>query len=95
MKTKFSLNEFISAEMFTSLVGCTLIVCGCVELLKQYVPLNPLFLNLIVANIVTAVRIVIIGDFSFKGIIIGLFNLIPIMLGATGTYEFLKNILGG
>ncbi|GMB10649.1 MAG: hypothetical protein NkDv07_0525 [Candidatus Improbicoccus devescovinae] len=37
----------------------------------------------------------IVGDFSFNGIVLGIFNLIPILLGSTGTYEFAKNIIGG
>jgi len=81
--------------MFLSLAGCILIVSGGVELLKQYTGLNPLWLNLIISSLVTAVRITFVGDFSFKGIILGIFNLIPILLGATGTYEVLKHTIGG
>ena len=86
-------NQFITGDMFLSLAGCILIVSGGVELLKQYTSLNPLWLNLIISSLVTAVRISFVGDFSFKEIILGVFNLIPILLGSTGSYEFLKNIL--
>jgi hypothetical protein len=69
-------------------------VAGGTELLKQYSVLNPLWLNLIVTCVVTAVRIIFVGDLSFKGIVLGVFNLIPILLGATGTYEVLKHTMG-
>ena len=88
-----SLNQFITSDMFLNLAGCILIVSGGAELLKQYTSLNPLWLNLIISSLVTAVRISFVGDFSFKGIVLGIFNLIPILLGATGTYEVGKNVI--
>lgn len=92
---KYSLNEFITEKMFLNLASCILLVSGTVELVKQYTALNPLWINLIVSGIVTLVRISLMGDFSLRGIILGIFNLVPILLGATGCYEFLKNIMGG
>lgn len=81
--------------MFLNLASCILLVSGTVELTKQYTDLNPLWLNLIVSSLVTAARISFVGDFSFNGVVLGVFNLIPILLGATGCYEFLKNIMSG
>ena len=92
---KYSLNEFISEKMFFNLASCILLVSGTVELFKNYTDLSPLILNLIVSIIVTLVRIALLGDFSFRGILLGIFNLVPILLGATGCYEFLKNIMSG
>ena len=92
---KSSLTEFIDERMFLNLASCILLVSGMVELLKQYTDLNPLWLNLIISGIVTLVRLALIGDFSFRGVVLGVFNLVPILLGATGMYEFLKNIMGG
>ena len=89
------IDKFITQEMFLNLAECIIIVCGTVELFKKLTPYPPLILNLIISSFVTLVRIAIIGDFSFKGILLGIFNLIPIMLGSTGIYEFAKNILGG
>ena len=92
---KSSLNDFIDERMFLNLASCILLVAGMVELMKQYTDLNPLWLNLIISGIVTLVRIALIGDFTFRGLILGIFNLVPILLGATGCYEFLKNIMSG
>ena len=95
IEEKFSLNEFIDEKVFLNLAGCILIVSGTVELLKVYIDINPLWLNLAISSLVTFTRIAILGDFSLKGVAIGIFNLIPILLGATGIFEFLKNIMGG
>ena len=92
---KSSLTEFIDERMFLNLASCILLVSGTVELLKQYTVLNPLWLNLIVSGIITLIRIAIISDFSLRGILLGIMQIIPILLGATGCYEFLKNIMGG
>ena len=90
---KVSLNEFITIEMFMSLTGCTLLVCGLVQILKGYFDFSPLWLNLVCSFFITVLRIVFKEDFSFKGILLGLMQVIPILLGASGAYEFLKNIL--
>ena len=90
---KASLNEFISPEMFMSLTGCTLLVCGLVQVFKGYFNFNPLWLNLICSFLVTILRIIFKEDFSLKGILLGFMQVVPILLNATGTYEVLKNIL--
>jgi len=92
---KFSLDSFITEKMFLDLASCILLVCGTVELFKTYVPLNPLWLDLMISGFVTLIRISIIGDFSLKGLMVGAFNIVPIMLGATGVYELIKNVMGG
>jgi 4-hydroxybenzoate polyprenyltransferase len=92
---KHNFNEFISAEMFTSLAGCMAIVCGLVQLLKMYLPFEPLWLNLFASFAVVCIRIMLKDCQSWKEILLGILQIIPIMLGATGVYEFTKNILGG
>ena len=90
---KVNLNEFISVDMFMSLTGCIMLVCGLVQIFKGYFEFSPLWLNLACSFFITIVRIVFKEDFSFKGILLGLMQIIPILLGASGAYEFLKNIL--
>ena len=89
------MENFINLEMFTTLVGCVGIVIAGVQLLKQYVNCNPLWLNLIMSTIVCIIRIFIIGDLTTMGIVLGILNIIPVLLGATGTYEVTKNIVKG
>lgn len=86
------MDNFITSDMFATLIGCILIVTAGVEVLKKYININPLWLNLIMSSIVTIIRIFTVGDFSAMGIAIGLLNIIPILLGATGGYEVIKNI---
>lgn len=86
------MENFITVDMFTTLIGCILIVTAGVEVLKKYININPLILNLFMSLIVTIIRIFAVGDFSGMGITLGLLNIIPILLGATGGYEVLKNI---
>lgn len=73
---KFGFDEFITEKMFLDLASCILIVCGSVELFKHYLPISPLCINFLISGLVTFVRIAIIGDFSFKGVVVGLFNLV-------------------
>lgn len=88
-----SLNQFITHEMFMSLSGCTVLVCSMVQILKGYINISPLFINLICSFFVTIIRMILKEDFTLKGILLGLMQIIPIMLSATGTYEFSQNIL--
>ena len=87
------MDTFISKDMFLNLAGCIALVCAIVQLAKGYIPLNPIWLNLIASVIVTATRIAFIGDFSFAGIVLGILNIIPILFGASGCYEVGKNIV--
>ena len=89
------LDKFITEKMFLDLAGCIIFVTTSVELAKHYIPLNPLLLNLIITGLVTLMRILFLKDFSAKGIMLGLINFIPILLGATGTFEYLKHIATG
>jgi len=87
------MSSFITKEMFLNLASCITIVCAIVQIMKGYVPISPLWINLIASVIVTAVRIIFIGDYSAEGLILGVLNIIPIMLGATGIYEVAKNVV--
>ncbi len=88
-----SFDTFITKEMFLNLASCIAIVCAIVQIVKGYVPINPLWINLIASVIVTGIRIVFISDLSFEGIVLGVLNIIPILLGATGCYEVSKNVI--
>lgn len=86
------MENFITIDMFLSLAGCITIVSLLVQIFKQYIKLNPQWLNLIFSTIVCTVRIFIVGDFTALGIILGIFNILPILLGASGGYEVVKAI---
>lgn len=86
------MEDFITTDMFTSLIGCVAIVTAGTQLLKQYIRLNPLIINFIMSLLVCVIRIFVINDLTPMGITMGLLNIIPIMLSSTGTYEVSKNI---
>lgn len=90
---KVKLNQFISAEMFTTLVGCVAIVCSSVQILKMYLPYSPLYINLFASFAVVCIRIALKDCKNWREILLGILQIIPIMLGSTGAYEFIKNIL--
>lgn len=81
------MENFITADMFLSLSGCILIVAVATQLFKKYVPCDAKWLALIISTIVTTIRILVIGDYSAIGIITGVLNIIPILLGSIGGYE--------
>ena len=91
---KVNLNEFISAEMFASLAGCIALVCGLVQILKMYLPFDPPWINLFASFSVVCIRIALKDCKSWREILLGILQIIPIMLGASGCYEFIKNIGG-
>lgn len=89
------MDKFITEDMFISLTGCITMVCCIVQLLKNYIPINPIWINLIVSAIITVIRIVLVGDFSFSGIVLGALNLILILFGAGGRYDIGKGAVNG
>jgi hypothetical protein len=85
-------NEFINAKMFTTLSGCIFIVCALVQGFKDILPYSALTINIICSLFVAMSRIAFLEEYAPKQIFLGLLQTIPIMLGATGIYEFLKHI---
>lgn len=91
MAENSNLNQFITKEMLLTLTGCIAIVCGLTQIFKGFCDFNPLWINLTASLFVAAIRTAFIGDFSFQGIVLGIMNFIPIMLGSSGFYEILKH----
>ena len=83
------MENFITVDMFLSLTGCLTIVTTATQLLKKYINYDAKWLALIFSAIVTAIRIIVVGDYSTIGIITGIFNIIPILFGSIGGYELL------
>ena len=83
--------EFISIDVFMSLAGCVLVVALVTQALKQGIKkVDPLILNFIVSIIIGVVRIFVIKDYSFEGILTGVLNIFVIMLAAGGSYDTVK-----
>lgn len=87
------MENFITPDMFLSLSGCILIVAIATQLLKKYVNYDAKWLALLMSGIVTFLRIIVIGDYSVIGVITGVLNIVPILLGSIGGYEtFIKPV---
>lgn len=86
--------DFITLDMFLTLAGCIVIVMLIVEALKKYfTKINALLLNFITSIVVGIIRIFIVGDLSWQGIILGVLNIFVIMLGAGGGYDTVTTIM--
>lgn len=87
--------DFISMETFLTFAGCLAIVAIVTQAIKNIPPLkniNSAWSALIVSIVVGIVRLIFVEDFSTTGIIVGIFNIFVIYLGAIGGYENVKQI---
>lgn len=85
--------DFITLDMFLSLAGCVAIVSILTQAFKKYVDVNPLKINLVFSLLVGLIRIIVVGDFTLEGIVLGLLNVFVIMLAAGGTYDTAKMLI--
>lgn len=85
--------EFITIDLLLTLAGCVLVVGIVTEALKHYfVKINPLWLNFFVSLIIGVVRIIVVGDYTFAGIVTGILNIFVIMLAAGGGYDTVSSL---
>lgn len=82
--------EFIDIKMFLSLAGCLFVVAIMVQVLKQFIKVNPHILNISCSALIGIIRIFVVNDLSWTGILTGILNIFVIYLGATGGYETVK-----
>lgn len=83
--------EFISIDVFMSLAGCVLVVALITQALKQCLKgVDPLILNFAVSVIIGVIRIFVINDYSFEGVVTGALNIFVLMLAAGGGYDTAK-----
>lgn len=90
--------DFITADMFLSFLGCLTIVAIITQAIK-HIPnankINPLWYTLISSIVVSVLRVVIIGSYTPRDIILGILNTFVIYLGAIGGYETIKQFAQG
>lgn len=87
--------EFMTIDIFLSVVGCTTVITLLTQVFKKYLPesLDTKWLALVFSIIVGVIRIYIVKDFSFEGIVIGIMNTILLLAIAIGEYELIKTAL--
>lgn len=67
--------EFITIEMFATVVGCSTIIALFTQVFKRFLPenLDSKWLALIFSIVVGIVRIIYLADFTFAGITVFIF----------------------
>lgn len=87
--------EFITMEMFATVVGCSTIIALFTQVFKRFLPENidSKWLALIFSILVGIVRIVYLADYSFNGITVGIVNIVLLLAIAIGEYEVVKSFV--
>lgn len=87
--------EFITMEMFATVVGCSAIIALFTQVFKRFLPknLDSKWLALIFSIVVGIVRIVYLADYSFNGITTGIVNIVLLLAIAIGEYEVVKSTI--
>ena len=88
--------EFITMEMFATVVGCSAIITLLTQVFKRFLPENidSKWLALIFSILVGIVRIIYLADFTFAGITVGIVNIVLLLAIAIGEYEVVKSAVG-
>ncbi|MBR2492029.1 MAG: hypothetical protein IKB64_00995 [Paludibacteraceae bacterium] len=98
------MNEFVSIEILSTIVGCSTIITLLTQVFKKFLPetVDTKWLALVFSILVGTLRIIYVGAFDFAGIVSGIFNIIILLSGAIGIYEVagstiekIKDLLGG
>ncbi len=84
--------EFITPYKLSNLIECAAIVCGMVQSIKFFVPLNPVLLAFISAIFVSAAKLLLDKKFDKQSTILAILNVFPIFLTACGSYDTLKSL---
>ena len=86
------LSDFITSDSLTSLSGCA-IACGIVtQILKNFITINPILINLAVALFISAIKLMNSKDYSKQNIMICILNIFPIALTASGGYDIISKM---
>lgn len=83
------MNEFVSIEILSTTAGCSLLITLLTQIFKRYLPqsINTKWLALLFSVIIGVLRIIYVREFSFEGIVAGIFNIFVLLATAIGIYE--------
>lgn len=85
-------SEFIGKDSFSSLASCATIIGVLVQAVKGITPIHPLVLSFIFSTILSGIKIVLSGDYSKDNVMLGIINIIPMALTASGGYDVISKI---
>lgn len=85
--------EFITMDMFLTVVGCSTIITLLTQVFKRFLPeiIDSKWLALAFSIIVGIIRIVYLADYSFAGVVTGIVNIVLLLAIAIGEYEVVKS----
>ena len=89
------MNDFVSIEILTTIVGCAALVTLLTEIFKKYLPQNidTKWLSLIFSAIIGIIRIIYVGQFDFAGIVSGIINIFVLLGVSVGIFEVGKSMM--
>ena len=85
--------EFITMDMFLTVVGCSTIITLLTQVFKRFLPetIDSKWLALAFSIIVGIIRIIYLADYSFAGVVTGIVNIVLLLAIAIGEYEVVKS----
>lgn len=85
--------EFITMDMFLTVVGCSTIITLLTQVFKRFLPetIDSKWLALAFSIVVGIIRIVYLADYSFAGVVTGIVNIVLLLAIAIGEYEVVKS----
>lgn len=83
------MNDFISIEILSTIVGCSMVVTLLTQIFKKYLPetIDTKWLALGFSVVIGILRIIYVGQFDFAGIVSGIINMFVLLGVSIGVYE--------
>lgn len=82
------MEGFVTLDMFLSFAFCVTAVTVLVQLIKKKVTkIDTWIILLVVSTAVMAINFVVKEDFSWKGILTAIVNIIVVAIASSGSYE--------
>lgn len=83
------MNDFVSIEILSTIVGCAAVITLLTQVFKKYLPetVDTKWLALAFSIIVGVLRIIYVGQFDFNGIVSGIINIFILLGVSIGIYE--------
>lgn len=83
------MNEFISIEILSTIVGCSAVITLLTQVFKKFLPetVDTKWLALVFSIVIGVLRMIYVGQFDFNGITSGIINIFVLLGVAVGIYE--------
>jgi hypothetical protein len=87
------MDNFVSIEILGTMAGCSLIITLLTQVFKRFLPekIDTKWLALAISVIIGVLRIIYVHQFTFDGIVAGIFNIFILLSTAIGIHEIVSN----